>query len=293
MGDVVKMFLIVTIFFSIGVLVLPSTVSLFAGQHVWYDISGAVIGEGDRWESNIECIKCHADVADEMEAIIGPHTGETGEKLLCSDCHRINKTYEFAAHHKDQAGGGEYIGGEYIQPGKIAHAARVPACMDCHKFRGHHFHQQNEHYHPYTYYNGAEDATPGFDDDESCGCHDPSNPACKRCHGDSEAPEPIPDVPSAGGFGLTYVNLTARYEEDTGINASHYSFVMRAINNQTLTDANEACIACHTKIKLRINFNVTTEAKIVVNNSYTTASSYWDVADISPSNYTTYEEVKG
>ena len=279
-----KVILLIIALTALGVIVLPQTVSLFAGQHVWYDISGAIIGPADKWESNIECIKCHADVADEMEQIIGPHTGETGEKLLCSDCHRINKTYEFAA-----------VYGSYVNPGKTAHAARVPACMDCHKFRGHHFHQQNEHYHPYTFYDGVEDATPGFDDGESCSCHRTDttiDPKCKRCHGDREAPEPIPDVPSAGGFGLTYVNLTAKYEEDTGINASHYSFVMQAINNQTLTDANEACIACHTKIKLKISFNVTTEAKIVVNNSYTTASSYWDVVDTSPSNYTTYEEVK-
>ena len=111
---------------------------------------------------------------------------------------------------------------------------------------------------------------------------------CIKCHGtgDGSTHGPI-YIPPAGGFGLT-TNAS-----DTGKNASHLSFVKSAIENEMMENANEACIACHTKMRVEIWFNVTTEAKITVNNSYNRSYSYWDVEAITPSNYTTYKEVKG
>ena len=47
-----------------GIVILPQTVSLFAGQHYWYNLSG--------YGNDVPCEKCHADVAEEMEAGIGP-----------------------------------------------------------------------------------------------------------------------------------------------------------------------------------------------------------------------------
>ena len=93
-------------------------------------------------------------------------------------------------------------------------------------------------------------------------------------------------IPPAGGFGLT-TNAS-----DTGTNASHISFVLSAIENETMEDANEACIACHTKMRVEIWFNVPTEAKITVNNSYNQSYSYWNVEEITPNNYTNYKEVR-
>jgi len=40
---------------AIGIFTLPSTVSLFSGQHSWYDLSGG--------GNQVPCEKCHADIA--------------------------------------------------------------------------------------------------------------------------------------------------------------------------------------------------------------------------------------
>ena len=50
--------------------------SLFAGQHVWYDLSGGI--------NDVPCEKCHADVAEEMQSDAnGAH-----RNLTCAMCHR-------------------------------------------------------------------------------------------------------------------------------------------------------------------------------------------------------------
>ncbi len=53
-----KLILSLTIIFAVGVVILPSTVSLFAGEHNWYDI--------DPSGNQIPCVKCHADVLEEL-----------------------------------------------------------------------------------------------------------------------------------------------------------------------------------------------------------------------------------
>ncbi|RLI85995.1 MAG: hypothetical protein DRP01_05120 [Archaeoglobales archaeon] len=62
--------IVMIVFFALGMFVLPSTLSLFSGQHFWYNTK--------QNGSNVPCEKCHADVMDKMEAIVAPHTGETG-----------------------------------------------------------------------------------------------------------------------------------------------------------------------------------------------------------------------
>jgi hypothetical protein len=46
---------------AIGIFALPSSVSLFSGQHTWYDLSG----DGN----DVPCEKCHAEIKDEMISI--------------------------------------------------------------------------------------------------------------------------------------------------------------------------------------------------------------------------------
>jgi hypothetical protein len=41
-----------------------------------------------------------------------------------------------------------------------------------------------------------------------------------------------------------------------------------------------------------IHFNVSVEARMVANNTYSASQSYWNIEDITPSNFTTYTEVK-
>ena len=58
-----KNLILVIAIVGIGLFVLPSTLSMFAGQHSWYDPK----------ESGIPCQKCHFLEAEELSASGGPH----------------------------------------------------------------------------------------------------------------------------------------------------------------------------------------------------------------------------
>jgi|Deesub1362A_J573_1020465.scaffolds.fasta_scaffold01019_4 hypothetical protein len=207
-----RVVLILIALFASVVIVLPQTVTLFAGQHYWYDLTGGSTG----WESDVPCEKCHADIEAEMDAHIGPHSGETGyRRMECSDCHRVRlDTYQFAA-----------VGDSYTDytPGKYAHAATTVACMDCHKWANDT--EFNDYVFGSAHWNGL------------------SSDDCKRCHGHS-----FKAVPAAGGFGLTNAS------GDNGILAAHTAFVQESINDTTLRDENEACIGCHTAMAVKLNW---------------------------------------
>jgi hypothetical protein len=181
---------------AIGIFALPNTVSLFSGQHTWYDL---IAGGND-----VPCEKCHADVADEMDSQIGPHSGETGYgRFECGYCHRISELYTYASGY-----------GSGSTPGKEAHAASTVPCMHCHS-------GQVAHGEAFT------------------------NEDCLKCH-DLVWPFDI----DAGGFGLSEATSS-----DTGEKAAHKKFVLDAMYNNSLMDgANEACIACHTRIGVNITW---------------------------------------
>jgi len=205
-----RMALVVLAVLAASAITLPQTLTLFAGQHYWYDLTGESTG----WGSDVPCEKCHADIKAEMDAHLGPHTGETGEgRMNCADCHRVRfDTYQFAS-----------VGDSYTDytPGKYAHAATTVACMDCHKW-----------------VNDVEFNTFVFGSSHWDGLSE-----CGQCHG-----SPFEVVPAAGGFGLT--NGTG----DSGILAAHTAFVQKSVNDTTLRDENEACIGCHTAIAVKLNW---------------------------------------
>ena len=120
-----KLILLTIALIAVGTVVMPQTVSLFAGQHWWYNISG--VG------NQIPCQKCHADVFEEL-ALSNFHThwGPKGhnqnpgqaDQYDCAACHRSNKSITYALVNGSVAN---------FQPGKQAHAASVVACMLCHQ----------------------------------------------------------------------------------------------------------------------------------------------------------------
>jgi hypothetical protein len=94
---------------AIGIFALPSSVSLFSGQHTWYDLSG----DGN----DVPCEKCHAEIKDEMISIDnGVH-----ETVKCEGCHRTDARVGYAL---DDEGA--------VYPGQGAHAASTQECMICH-----------------------------------------------------------------------------------------------------------------------------------------------------------------
>jgi hypothetical protein len=95
---------------GIGIFALPGTVSMFGGQHNWYDVSPT--GGQD-----VPCEKCHGDVADEL-GNSGPHVN-----MECWFCHRTGSLTGYTYASGD--GGGAIAGEE-------AHAASTVECMACH-----------------------------------------------------------------------------------------------------------------------------------------------------------------
>jgi hypothetical protein len=99
---------------AVGLVALPETLALFAGQHDWYAIDqdgGATTGV-----YGVPCAKCHADVAQQMAGMVAGGAHKTG--TTCEECHIVSVL--------DTLGAGAVAGNGSI------HAATAPACMDCH-----------------------------------------------------------------------------------------------------------------------------------------------------------------
>ena len=218
---------------AIGIFALPSTVSLFSGQHAWYDLGASI--EGSAGRNNVPCEKCHADVWEEMQS----EANGVHKKLTCAMCHRtrFNCYYDNDTGHYEPESSLTYARGHYYAnpptPGKEAHAASTIECMDCHGVK-----RDNGYWD-----HGSDREYSGV---------------CWKCHGGSGG---IPDrgmhdFISAGGFGFDTI-LQDPYHfnyTDTGEKAAHKTFVLDAINNEHMEGANEACIACHTHIPVKINW---------------------------------------
>ena len=97
---------------AIGMVALPETLALFAGQHDWYAIDQA--GGATTGVYGVPCAKCHADVASQMSGMVNGGAHKNG--TTCEECHIVSVL---------DSGG--VVGGT----GNI-HAATAPACMDCH-----------------------------------------------------------------------------------------------------------------------------------------------------------------
>ena len=125
---------------AVGLFALPSTLSMFAGQHSWYDpkVSGG-----------IPCAKCHFLEKDELAGSGGPH--DVGYDLL------VNTTMDYG--NGDGVGGGDtfwggtasidsrcygchqragsdadhpFLNGSWDTQRNEKHAAIAVWCIDCH-----------------------------------------------------------------------------------------------------------------------------------------------------------------
>lgn len=99
---------------AIGIIVLPSTVSIFSGQHQWYYL--------DNPGSDVPCQKCHADIYEELNLSSlhkkwgDPSVADTAD---CEACHRGNTSVTYA-------------NASASEPGREAHAATRAECSYCH-----------------------------------------------------------------------------------------------------------------------------------------------------------------
>ncbi len=227
---------------AIGTFALPSTVSLFSGQHTWYDLGAK--------GNDVPCEKCHADIEAEMNAGVGPHTGETGYgRFECGYCHRVfpieHKNASFATY--------TYASGDgtAAEPGKEAHAASTVACMYCHSGNESDVYSWGRHDEESDCLlchadNGLGPGYPPSIDEVHGNAKYFNNEDCYKCHLYKNGGIITIKIPPAGGFNLT------TDPSDTGEMAAHKTFVMNAISNPDMEDANEACIACHTHVAVKI-----------------------------------------
>lgn len=102
-----NMLLIVGII-GIGVFVLPSTLSLFAGQHSWYDPASA---------TGIPCEKCHFLEEEELLSAVGPHNPNYVSIINTS------ANYNGTA---GEPGGSDFWGGDTV----------TDRCYGCHQATG-------------------------------------------------------------------------------------------------------------------------------------------------------------
>ncbi|MBE8538910.1 hypothetical protein [Geoglobus acetivorans] len=119
-----KILLGMIVLIAVGVLLLPSTVSLFAGQHYWYNL------ENDT--NDVPCQKCHADVYEELKNS-EYHWKNWGQQNAvdeqdCMECHQVAPKNVRGITF---ANGSANVGSGW-QAGKEAHAAATVSCMWCH-----------------------------------------------------------------------------------------------------------------------------------------------------------------
>ena len=106
-----KRILLVLAAIAIGIVALPSTIAMFAGQHNWYDTTLA--------GNQVPCEKCHADIFSEISQ---------GAAGTVNALHRgIDPSSPCAGCHVTTA-----MAIENLTQGNQFHAAASPACLDCH-----------------------------------------------------------------------------------------------------------------------------------------------------------------
>lgn len=109
---------------AVGLFAMPSTLSLFAGQHTFY--------AGDE----VSCKKCHQDIYDEMTATGSLSTAHLNTSLKeCQGCHRMtNATWN--SNVIPFNGTQNLTAGYYsldISSNPEAHAAVTLECVACHQ----------------------------------------------------------------------------------------------------------------------------------------------------------------
>lgn len=110
---------------AIGLFALPSTMSLFSGQHTFYS------GE------NVSCAKCHSDVAQEL-TLSQAHTGASFKTIGGQNCARCHTTSEGWNETGMNMSYGQWRAYPYkgtTLTGAVnvtAHAAVTVECLACH-----------------------------------------------------------------------------------------------------------------------------------------------------------------
>ena len=229
---------------AVGLFVLPTTVSMFAGQHSWYDPK----------DQGIPCEKCHWLEYEEMVGVDRttghvPHVGE-GWKFECEECHNVTMNVSHYFHTGDV--------GEHTP----AHAATTVACLDCHgggKLSRDAMHNMHTGEGVYYKYKGG-------------------GMTCTNCHGHG-----------ANNSFIQYVD-----DELSNPREAHRAFYLAMKNEETqLSDANEACLGCHTRTGVNITWKRNSHVSYHVTCDKNGYNVTWNTSDNLGTNQTFFNSSSG
>lgn len=162
-----KIFLLTVAVAAVGLFAMPNTLSLFAGQHTFYNGSA------------VNCGKCHQDIIEEATQNAGtdaPHHtifDNTG-RAQCEVCHTTGSMTNIPTG-KDGTGGFTYGSQSLnVTNNTKAHAAVKVECVSCHTQVPSEITGEDATHGPY--YNASNSSTNGFTILKG------SNEACVGCH---------------------------------------------------------------------------------------------------------------
>ena len=113
-----KVLLLSVAVIAVGLFAMPSTLSLFSGQHTFYN------------GSSVDCAKCHADIYSELSGANGAHT--TNEFKACEGCHRTNTTAIKTLIPSNGTANASTWNETNVSGDGQAHAAVTMECINCH-----------------------------------------------------------------------------------------------------------------------------------------------------------------
>jgi hypothetical protein len=230
---------------GMGLFILPSTLSMFGGQHSWYE------------PQEIDCSKCHIIEYEEMSSgaygVHSPHrTADT--TFECTDCHNVsmNMTYYATGQKGDHTS---------------AHAVTTVSCLACHGD---------------LFSNGTTCGTtchyplsPGLNVmHELVKKNEWNHSTCIKCHREYD-----------DNVTIMRENVFINDVDDNLSNPleAHRSFFLGMSGENTtesesgLTGPNEACLGCHTGVGANISWTRPTNITFTADKS----SGDWAIGDMN------------
>jgi hypothetical protein len=249
-----KIFLLSAAVVAIGLFALPATVSMFAGQHAWYDPK----------DQGIPCEKCHWLEYEEMRGVTDetghvPHMYKNGTTHYfdCEECHNVTMNIDYYHHTGDV--------GEHTP----AHAATTLSCLDCHGG---------------TLYGNLSMANDEFFDIpmhqlwQKYGLKNNHWMSCDKCHR---------DLP-----GRTFIENVDT--ELTNNRSAHKAFYLAMKDEETgLSDTNEACLGCHSRTGVNITWTRNSYVSYHVTCDKSGYNVSWNTSDNLGTNRTVFGSSPG